>query len=233
MHHRHRTKWKGERCNCLHEALRQSYRAIYTVVLLRVFRTRNFGNSTVSRLKSNLNGLRRSSGYRNSIVNTSRVSRIFQLFCHARSCHPLLLFSEKTERKTKEIQLEMQAVDGEVESPNSQARRWGRVISPFSRWEALRRCEAINQFFHSRRRMPWRWRFLLRYVIRLVLEGETKKKCLRTRLRGMRKEVLHYSCHRCFFPAGFTFDRPISLSVLWRHPRRSFVDSLPPLFGRY
>lgn len=93
----------------------------------------------------------------------------------------------------------------ETLSPNFHVRHGSRVILLLScAWEALRRYEAINQFFHSRRRMPWRWRFLLRYVINQVLKGGTKKKCLgnsqwRKSCYIIRATVFkHFSCHHCF-----------------------------------
>lgn len=65
-------------------------------------------------------------------------------------------------------------------------RRGRGYFTSFSRGgRRWRRCEAINQFFHSRRRMPWRWRFLLRYVIRPVLKGGSKTKCLGGRCQGL------------------------------------------------
>lgn len=86
----------------------------------------------------------------------------------------------------------------------SRASRKSSYFTSFLCWEALRRYEAINQFFHSRRRMPWRWRFLLRYVINQVLKGGTKKKCLgnsqwRKSCYIIRATVFkHFSCHHCF-----------------------------------
>lgn len=64
----------------------------------------------------------------------------------------------------------------------SRASQRSSYFTSLPRREALRRYEAINQFFHSRRRTPRRWRFLLRCVIKPVLKGESKKKCLRIRL---------------------------------------------------